>query len=147
MAPLVRLPCHTANSGRHTVLCGRGQTVLNTLLPSKVPIPLLNGGIFVCPTVGIKAGLTVIFGKVRTRCTIIRAVSLISFVRTCLSLFRNPPGNGSSAPPLGNSLRDPAFPGVYFLNVFLPYRVGVENACRGCAQNVQDFADSQNADT
>jgi hypothetical protein len=114
---------------------------------SKVPIPLLNGRIFVCPTVGIKAGLTVIFAKVRTRFTIIRAVSLISFVRIYLSLFRNPPGNGSSAPPLGNSVRDPASQGYIFLMFFLPFGVGVENACRGRAQNVQHFANSQNADT
>src|SRR5260370_1236607 len=100
---------------------------------SNVPIPLLNGRIFVCPTVGIKAGLTVIFGKVRTRCTIIRAVSLTSFVRISLSLFRTPPGNGSSAPPLGNSLRDPPSQRYIFLLFFALRRRRGKCLPRTCA--------------
>src|SRR6266478_3817295 len=45
----------------------RGQTVL-LLTSSEGPVSHLNDRILVCPAIGSKAGLTVIFNKVRTRC-------------------------------------------------------------------------------
>ncbi len=59
------------------------------LASSEVPISLLNDRILVRPAIGIKAGLTVIFSKVKTRCTIIGQFYLISTVHIYVSLFRN----------------------------------------------------------
>ena len=63
---------------------------------SEVPISLLNDRILVCPAISIKAGLTAIFGKVRTRCVPYRG-SPLSTALIYESLFRNRRGNGSRA--------------------------------------------------
>jgi hypothetical protein len=59
-----------------------------------------------------------------------------------------PLGNGSSsALPLGNLSRDPAFPGIYFRTVFLPFGEAVENACRDVRRMSRILPNPLNADT